>query len=242
MKKIFSFVFAFFLLLSVSGCNSQQDLLEEMEQFKAEYAVYDQYAELIDALEAKDFSRAQNILEAYEASDYNQQIADGQLQEIVITSDNWTEYFEVKKITQWLENDVGETTGFITHAFIVVKDEFVNRIYVDKSDIAFKWTAMCSVKNCDVDLVNRMVAFENLFKSNSTTFGEPEQLSGTVVFNMGEYNSEYLKEYGAAAEIAEIVIVGEYLLGAEMKPVCFDYDEITLTQAEGVLVLRNFGE
>lgn len=241
MKKILLSLFTIFSIFLFSACNSQQNLIDEMEQLKAEYAKYDQYADLIDALEAKDYALAEKLLAGYKAGEYNAQVGAGEIQEIAITNDNRSEYFEVKKITEWTENELGETTGFITHVFVVVADAYADRVVLDSSNVAFEWSALCSVKNCAVDLINRMVAYENVFKSTSTTFGDPERLSGTVSLDPDTMNYDDWNQYHAVAEIGEIVIVGEYLLGTEMKPVCYDYDEIALVQAEGVLTLRNSG-
>lgn len=242
MKKISLFIFVLLQILMFTACTSQQELEDEMEQLKIEYAKYDQYSDLVNALEAKNFVLAEKILAGYKASENNAQVSTGALQEIAITNDNWTEYFEIKKITEWTENDLGETTGFITHVFVTISDAYADRLDLNNSDAAFQWSALCSVKNCDVDLANRMVAYENVFKSNSTTFGDPERLSGTVALKRDTINRTHWEQYQAVAEIGEIVIVGEYLLGTEMKPVCFDYDEVTIVQAEGLLTLMNSGE
>lgn len=241
MKKIFLSLFAVFFILLFSACDTQQDLIDEMEQQKAEYAKYDQYADLIHALEEKDYTLAEKLLEGYEAGAYNEQLNAGTLQEIIINNDNWSEYFEVKKITEWTENDLGETTGFITHLLVVVSDNYADRVILDNFDLVFEWSALCSVKNCTVDLANCIVSYENVFKSTSTTFGEPERLSGTLTSDSDTFSQNNWAKYHGVAEIGEIVIVGEYLLGTEMKPVCFDYDEVSITRAEGILTLRDFG-
>ena len=242
MKKIFLLMIALLQVFLFAGCSAQQETADEVERLKAEYAKYDQYEDLIDALEAKDFALAEKILAGYEAGEHNAQVSAGTLQEITITNENWSEYFEVKKLTEWTENDLGETTGFITHVFVVVSDAYADRIDLSCSDVVFEWSALCSVKNCDVDPENRMVSYENVFKSTSTTFGDPERLSGTVSLQSDSMNRSFWEQYHAVAEIGEIVIVGEYLLGTEMKPVCYDYDEVSIVQAEGLLTLINSGE
>lgn len=234
MKKVLAFLFLICLMIYFSACDSSAD---ELEQLKIEYSKYDQYEELVDALIIEDYDRVDDLIEGYKGQSVNSDLKNGTIKEIIIDEHNWSEYFVVEEITEWTENDIGEATGFITHVCIVMKDEYAKRYDSSRTNISFKWQAMCSVKNCDVVLDNRLVAFENVFKSNSTTFGDPELLSGTVDFD-GEFEkNDYSENKSVASEIGEIVIVGEYSLNGQMKPVCFDFEDTTIIDSDGILTV-----
>jgi len=237
MKRLFLLISIFLLIFSFSACNGAQ---EELELLQAEHAKYVPYEELINALDEKNFEKVDALISGYKSTAYVEQLNNGEVQEITINKDNWSEYFEIKEITQWHEDDLGKTTGFVTSVCVILSDEYAERIVAEKTDVSFGWKATCSVKNCDVDLDNRKVSYENLFKSNSTTFGDPEVLKGTVSFD-GTVLEEF-DEDAVAAKIGEIVIVGEYSLQGVEKPVCFDYDDTAITQAKGVLTIYNDGE
>ena len=234
MKKILISILILICILSLAACSNTQ---EEMERLQTEYERFVPYVELIESIENNDFSKAFAILEGCRLSTYHSTVESGEIEEIVIDSSNYQEYFQVEKITEWQTNDMGETEGFITHVCIVLADEYASRIVQEQTSVNFQWQATCSVKNCTVDLDNRIIHYENLFKSNSTTFGEPENLRGTVSFDGTAVSPEIFGETYVAAEIGEIVIVGEYSLAGELKPVCFDYDAVTISEAKGVLTV-----
>ena len=225
-------------MLCFTACDNSE---EELELLRTEYAKYDPYEELVDALAAEDYAKVDALIDGYKAASRNDDLMSSALQEIVITADNWSDYFTIEEITEWTENDMGEAEGFITHVCVVLKDKYADAVDDTQTDVSFKWQATCSVKNCDVDLDNRMVAFENVFKSNSTTFGDPEVLTDTVSFD-GTFVSVGTEDASVAAEISEIVIIGEYSLDGAMKPVCYDFDDTTIIDAEGILTIRNIGE
>ena len=227
------------ILLSFVACDNEQ---EELEQLKTEYSRFDPYVDLIDALEAGDYTTAESIIDGYQSAAYNSHILDGSIQEISIDNSNWAEFFELAEITQWTKNDFEETTGFVTHVCVVLKDEYIDSIDLNRSVVSFGWESQCSVKNCDVDLENQIVTYENVFKSNSTTFGDPEVLTGTVSFEGKLLSGEEYNNNAVVAKIGEIVIVGEYSFDGQMKPVCFDYDNTTIVNAEGLLTLTAVGE
>lgn len=221
-------------LLVLCGCDDRQEEIEALEARLAEYAQYD---ELIGYIENDEFEKAQALLEAYEMQHCNEQVRDGTLLTIEINSDNWSDYFEITELTVWQENDLGETTGFLTHVCLVLREEYAGRVIAEESSVDFGWQALCSVKNCSVDLENRMVSIENVFGSNATTFGETETIDGTLSFD-GQYLTETgLIGHCVVGKIGEILVIGEYNSNGEMKPVCFDYENVTITQARGLLKL-----
>ena len=234
MRKSLVLLLSLCLIIIFTGCT---DSREELEQMKAEYEKYVPYFDLIDAIESENFTKAFELLEGYRAGAYYEQIHSGEIEEIVIEPSNWSEYFSVEKITEWQENEFGEAEGFITHITVVLSDDVASRIVEDRTNVDFQWQATCSVKNCTVDLDNRVVHYENIFQSQSTTFGEPELLCRTASFHGNPITPEIFGERFVATEIGEIIIVGEYLLNGESKPVCFDYDEISINDAQGVLTL-----
>lgn len=238
MKKIVLWLFTVLCLFSLSACDHSK---QELEQLRAENAKYQPYQPLVDAIERSDFDAAEDILGAMKMEQYSRSLESGALEEIVITADNWSEYFQIREITQWCQNDLGETTGFIGHVCIVVNDSYRDRVVAEQSKVSFGWEALCSVKNCEVDLENQLVAIENVFKSNATSFGESETLDGTVSFDGTYLTNSGFENEAVAAKIGEVVIIGEYTLDGALKPVCFDYDNTTIVQAEGILILRNDG-
>ena len=234
MRKVISILFLLSFICVFSACSASQD---ELEQLKTEYEKYIPYFELINSIENGNFTEAFEILEGYQASAYYEHLQSGEIEEIIIDHSNWSDYFSVEKITEWQENQLGETEGFITHVCVVLSDEVAGRVLEEKTNIDFIWQAKCSVKNCTVDLDNRIVHYEDLFKSQSTTFGEPEILHGTARFNGKSLLQEKTDDQFVAAEIGETIIIGEYLLNGEAKPVCYDYEEIAIVDVQGILTL-----
>ena len=238
MRKIIAILFAL-LPLTFVGCDDRQ---EEIDALQAALDTYTPYEDLISAVEQCDFEEAERIISGYEQKALNDAYLQGELKQITISMDNWSEYFEIRELTEWCNNDLGETTGFITHVCLCLKEPYVNAVVSDETTVDFGWQGTCSVKNCSVDTANRIVSIENIFSSGSTTFGEPEVLSGTLSYTGEAVNDSFLKDCHAVCKIGEIVIVGEYRLNEEMKPVCFDYEDVTVTSAQGYLVLNMNGE
>lgn len=234
MKRSLTALWGLCLVLLLSACGQRQD---ELEQVKAAYAKYDAYEALVAALENEEFETAQNWLDAYRAAAENRRLEEGTIQKVTISAENWSEYFQIAELTEWCRNDMGEPTGFITHLCIVAAPEYAHRILPEQTELAFEWEALCSVKNCSVDLENQLLSFENVFQSGSTSFGDPEILSGTVAFSTKMETPSWAEGYCLIGEIGEIVIIGEYSLDGEMKPVCFDYDDTKIVQAEGLLTV-----
>ena len=237
MRKMFLIFTA--LLLLLSGCDDRQ---EEIDALQAALDAYAPYEELVDAVEQGRFEDAGRILDGYEQKALNDTYLQGEWKRISVTADNWSDFFEVRELTEWCVNDLGETTGFITHVCLCLKDAYVNSVVENETSVDFGWQGTCSVKNCSVDIANRIVSIENVFSSGSTTFGAPEVLSGTVSYDGEVLEDMFLNEHHAVCEIGEIVVVGEYRLNDEMKPVCFDYEDVTVISAQGYLVLDLNGE
>ena len=238
MRKIISILFALLLLIFV-GCDDRQ---EEIDALQAALDAYAPYDELISAVEQGDFEATERIINGYKQKSLNDAFLQGELKQVAIDDDNWFEYFEVRELTEWCINDLGETTGFITHVCLCLKDAYADAVVSEGTSVDFGWQGTCSVKNCSVDTANRMVSIENIFSSGSTTFGDPELLTGTLSYNGEQMHDAFLKDYHAVCKIGEIVIVGEYRLDDQMKPVCFDYEDVIITSAQGVLVLALNGE
>ena len=238
MRKMLSILFAI-LLLTFVGCDNRQ---EEIDALQAALDAYAPYEELVDAVEQGRFEDAAYIIDGYKQKALNDAYLQGELKQIAITGDNWFEYFEVRELTEWCTNDLGETTGFITHVCLCLKDSYVNAVVSDDTAVDFGWQGTCSVKNCTVDTANQIVSIENIFSSGSTTFGAPEVLTGTLSYDGNLLNDDFLKRHHAVCKIGEIIVIGEYRLNDEMKSVCFDYEDVTVTSAQGYLVLDMNGE
>ena len=232
-------IFLGLLLLLLVGCDDRQ---EEIDALQATLDTYAPYEELINAIEQGQFDETERIIDGYKQRTLNDAYLQGELKQIAITADNWSDYFEMRELTEWCVNDLGETTGFITHVCLCLKDAYVDAVVSDGTSVDFGWQATCSVKNCTVDTVNRIVSIENIFSSGSTTFGAPEVLNGTLSYDGKVLNGAFLKGYHAVCKIGEIVAIGEYRLNDEMKSVCFDYENATVTSAQGYLVLNMNGE
>ena len=227
------------VLFILCGCEDRQ---AEIDALQAALDSYAPYAELVDAVEQGHFEDAERIVEGYKQKSLNDAYLQGALKQIPINEDNWSEYFEIRELTEWTSNDLGETDGFITHVCLCLKDAYAEAVKAADTSVDFGWQSTCSVKNCTVDAANQIVSIENVFSSGSTTFGEPEVLSGTLSYNGEVLNDAFLKAHHAVCKIVEIVVVGEYRLDEEMKPVCFDYEDVTVTSAQGYLVLNMNGE
>lgn len=238
MRKLLC-VIVLMLLISMFGCENRQEEIDAMQAALDAYAPYDA---LIASIEQGDFETADRLLDGYEQRSVNAEVLSGVRKQVDISSDNWNEYFEIRELTEWTVNDLGETTGFITHVCLCLKEDYAEQVVPDSTCVYFGWEALCSVKNCDVDTANRIVSVENVFSSGSTTFGAPEILSGTLSYNGEVFFDDFLKDSNAVCKIGEIVVIGEYRLDDAMKSVCFDYENVTITSAQGVLVLDMNGE
>ena len=214
------------------GCSRQQ-AVEESETS----VDYTKYESLIEMLEAHDFEGARDEIAMLEEAAYQAGLSAGTCEEITISAANWDQYFEVAEITEWCQNDIGETTGFVTHVCIVLKPDYAQRIVMDRSALRFQWQATCSTKNCDVDLENKIINIENVFQSNSTTFGDPEEYTGMVAYQSAYLTDSRFVDCAVVAKIGESILIGEYSYQGEMKPVCYDYDNTTIIDASGTLVL-----
>lgn len=235
MRKYYLILCLSVLLFLFVGCDDRQEEIDALEKRLEEYAQYD---ELIDYIDSDSFDKAEQLIEAYAMQHNNEQVQAGNKTPIQINAENYMEYFEIQELTEWCKDDMGEMTGFITHVCVVLRNEYAERLIMEESSVDFRWQAKCSVKNCSVDIVNQIVSIENVFGSQSTTFGDPEVLSGTVSFDGKYHQDAYLADQWVVAKIGEIVVIGEYSLDGEMKPVCFDYEDTDITQAQGVLMLR----
>lgn len=230
VKKIISIFWVLLLSVSFYACVEP----ETAERQSIEYTKYDT---LIQLLEENNFDGARNEISLLEETAYQAQVKDGVLEEILLSADNCNEYFEVIETTEWCENDLGGVTGFVIHVCIALKPEYVQRVVADKTSADFQWQATCSTKNCDIDLENRIIHIENVFQSNSTTFGEPAVYTGTVSFQPAFLSDERFSENAVIAKIGEIILIGEYSYQNEMKSVCYDYDDTNIIEACGTLVL-----
>lgn len=235
MRKLFVLLLVT-ALACLCGCDDRQEEINALEARLGEYAQYDA---LIGHIENDEYEKAQGLLDAYEMQYHNEQVTAGNLIPVEIGIENASEYFEVVELTEWCRDDMGETTGFITHVCIALREEYFDKVIAEESLVDFAWQALCSVKNCSVDTVNCIVSIENIFSSGATTFGEPETLNGTFSFDGRYLAEECLTGQYVVGKIGEIVVIGEYSLDGEMKPVCFDYENVSITQAQGLLMLRS---
>lgn len=227
------------VLFILCGCEDRQ---AEIDALQAALDVYAPYRDLIDAVERGDFDEAERLLDGYRQRKVNDAYMNGELQRIAIDDSNWSDYFEIKELTEWTSNDLGETDGFITHVCLCLKDAYAEAVMVADTSVDFGWQSTCSVKNCTVDTANQIVSIENVFSSGSTTFGAPEVISGTLSYDGEMLADTFLRDYHGVCKIGEIVLIGEYRLNEEMKSVCFDYEDVTVTSAQGYLVLNMNGE
>ena len=232
MKRTVALLLAVLLSATLCGCSRQQDSDDPETSID-----YTKYETLIQMLEAHDFDGARDEIAMLEESVYQAELSTGTYEEIVISAENWDQYFKVAEITEWCQNDMGETTGFVTHVCIALKPDYAQRIVTDRSAFSFQWQATCSTKNCDVDLENKIINMENVFQSNSTTFGDSAQYTGTAAYQSAYLTDSRFADHAVVAKIGEIILIGEYSYQGEMKPVCYDYDDTTIIDASGTLVL-----
>lgn len=113
MKKILALVLTIILMVATSsavyGSEADSQLLEK-------------YRSLINALEQRDFSIARTELERYireNASEYHS---------VEITSENWSEYFDVTIVDHYDVDAFGNPVYFTVKGQIKLKDEYHSRL------------------------------------------------------------------------------------------------------------------
>lgn len=238
MKQKVHLFFLLSLILCLSGCSSNAPSVET-EQANTAEILYEKYADLLLQLESADYEAAHITVDLLEEQHYNQTLEQGEHTEVVLSPENFSDYFEICEITQWLPRDEDIRSGFVTRICIVLKDEYVSDIVWDRSKASFSWKADCSVKNCDVDYDNRLISIENVFKSASTSFGALEEISGVITMDPFMHTEEAYQGKCVVGKIGEVVLIGEYSFEGQMKPVCYAYDDTRITHAEGILVFYN---
>lgn len=103
----------------------------------AERSGDEKYADLLNLLETKQYSKAREYIDRLENLQQAQQ--DGAaVTEVEITSENWQEYFVLKEEACWLRNDFGEVAYGVWEQVMCVRDEWADKVVLDASDVAFE--------------------------------------------------------------------------------------------------------
>ena len=150
--------------------------------------------------------------------------------EIIITVDNWQDYFEIKEVPTWDYNDFDEIEeiGYYVTA-IVLKDEYANMEVSDETKLAFEYTAVC-----------KEVSFEGDIETLVITLGEPDAESETVTETLSfdkviQHKERMTATYKQLIEVCQPIAlfptspyVGKAII----------YEDISISRVEGTLIFK----
>lgn len=199
----------------------------------AERSGDEKYADLLNLLETKQYSKAREYIDRLE----NLQQDGAAVTEVEITSENWQEYFVLKEEACWLRNDFGEVAYGVWEQVMCVHDEWADKAVLDTSDVAFECSYDRSDYRCTVDCEAQTLEIGELDYENeeneTTTFCIGDRYQADVEWSGGTVNGvELLPEnvvYCIQSGLADDYGAG-YLT-------VLTYDDLTITRAAGTLVI-----
>lgn len=112
---------------------------------------------------------------------------------VELTLENWNEYLEIKRVNQWKEDSFGDVTSVESAVWLCVKEEYAQKVNVDKLELAVEITygldnLIYSVDFADKTLeimgpANDEPAFES--REESVTYSQED-----IFFNKEYYAGE----------------------------------------------------
>ena len=105
------------------------------------------------------------------------------INEIVISMDNWQEYFEIKKIDIWDKDDFGDVNGLAIQNIIKLKDAYHDKI-AKKSEIKFKVFGKERSRELTVNYKNQTYQLRKI-----DIYKIDKDYETTTTFSLNEYSS-----------------------------------------------------
>ncbi len=99
---------------------------------------------------------------------------------IEITLDNWQEYFEIKQVENWYEDDFGDFDYLEVISAIFIREEYLDKIILDSMDVVVGYVVDTIAVNYEIDAKNKVFEVtpidEDVVYSNDGTFSFHEQM------------------------------------------------------------------
>ena len=170
-----------------------RELEEQIDQYENEYEW------VIRDLADHDYDSVIERLEEMKEEEKKAEFASKGIEEVVITLDNWQEYFEFCEYTCFKENGFGEFERFINSYSFSCKDGMV--IDADNSDVTVEYVYSQHVKPYEVDFETRTVTYgeatetykmkpivESMKMKSVDYFGEETYKYGIGEFEINSYS------------------------------------------------------
>ena len=196
MKKISSIILVLLICLSLCSCKSKDvknvealiDAIGEVtvNSEDAITAAEEAYASLAD--EEKVNVENYEVLNSARA-DFNALFIS-----VEITIDNWQDYFELVTAVSWEENDFDEITGAFVNTCFCIKEEFSDRVILDRSELIFETCQYWTLATVDFDLGKKTIGEIRYFepKSEGILIGERTTYSTYNLMDAGFHSSSDL--------------------------------------------------
>ena len=86
---------------------------------------------------------------------------------VEIAMENWDNFFEFKEIELWHENSFGEIDGLEIMPVICVREEYVDRIILQKTQVAVEYSTMYTPYYIKIDFENKTYEWGNDYSPES---------------------------------------------------------------------------
>lgn len=127
---------------------------------------------------------------------------------IEVTADNWQQYFEVQKLENWQTDEFGDTSALYIRYILSVKTDYIERIVLEKSDVAVEYIKYEQTVPVEIDFANKTCVFGDVNKTDAFE-------------NKGQ--DRLLKEY-------DKMLDGYYAVMTSVDPVVFDEYSIRINE------------
>lgn len=196
MKKTIAIILVLVMCVSLCSCKSKDvKNVETLIDAIGEVTVNSEQA-ITDAEEAyaslDDDEKAD--VENYELLTSARADFDALFVSIEITIDNWQDYFELVTAVSWEENDFDEITGAFVNTCFCIKEEFSDRVILNRSELILETCNYWTLAAVDFDLGQKTIGEIQYFepKSEGILIGERTTYRTYNLMDAGYYSSSDL--------------------------------------------------
>lgn len=148
MKRTLSAILVVVLCLALCACGASAPAPAPEPKPNPGELLYNKYSAIIDALEAEDYDGAVEAVNAMRPAP--------KYQEIVITTSNYSEYFEVEpNLPDFRKDSFGNPEFFTIFGYVKLKDQYFEKLVTEKeSDVKFNVYYLGKAINVSADFSN----------------------------------------------------------------------------------------
>lgn len=148
MKRTLSAILVVVLCLALCACGASAPAPTPEPTPNPSELLYNKYSAIIDALEAEDYDGAVEAVNAMRPAP--------KYQEIVITTSNYSEYFEVEpNLPDFRKDSFGNPEFFTIFGYVKLKDQYFEKLVTEKeSDVKFNVYYLGKAINVSADFSN----------------------------------------------------------------------------------------